>query len=423
MRQIPRLCLPQVPLRALFEAPIMVIWETEIACQDFITTIRPILLRWDNVGWRGCPSLLIFIKCLCCKWLVLRIRVEILESSSFKWQRWRKAMAGQAWLLQGPSGLGPVCLLAILWPPLDHAPVKQTFSEKDSEPLKTVSFPGASEVPLDPVFCAREVHTEAFLHAIHQVLDDTHTLPLGSYSLPVHVPQTQPRWGSSWTAAEAPLSSDPSTGAEHGAWQRAATCKCLLSLADWAQNQEGTLRGTPCLWDKHSRSNAMHLAKGSWTSPNASDPSQQVEPNNTTVQKHTVHCRCWPRFPTGCSASPPKWLMAIRESLTCMPLRREGTNTDSHAGAQKIKGRRKTEWSTVPYGKWDMICADSQSPIPEEAPSPPPMPGKERHKIPAPEPKVTGCNLNKQIYGNSYQWWLIFHHDPAFEKFTGSNKQ
>lgn len=184
MRQIPRLCLPQVPLRALFEAPIMVIWETEIACQDFITTIRPILLRWDNVGWRGCPSLLIFIKCLCCKWLVLRIRVEILESSSFKWQRWRKAMAGQAWLLQGPSGLGPVCLLAILWPPLDHAPVKQTFSEKDSEPLKTVSFPGASEVPLDPVFCAREVHTEAFLHAIHQVLDDTHTLPLGSYSLP-----------------------------------------------------------------------------------------------------------------------------------------------------------------------------------------------------------------------------------------------
>lgn len=68
-------------------------------------------------------------------------------------------------------------------PPLDHTPVKQTFSGEDSEPLKTVSFPGASEVPLDPVVCAREVHTEAFLHAIRQVLDDTHTLPLGSCSL------------------------------------------------------------------------------------------------------------------------------------------------------------------------------------------------------------------------------------------------
>lgn len=31
----------------------MVIWEIEIACQDFITTIRPILLRCDDVGWRG----------------------------------------------------------------------------------------------------------------------------------------------------------------------------------------------------------------------------------------------------------------------------------------------------------------------------------------------------------------------------------
>lgn len=51
--------------------------------------------------------------------------------------------------------------------------VKQPFSEEESEPLKTASFPRDSEVPLDPVLCGGEVHNEALLHGICQVLDDT----------------------------------------------------------------------------------------------------------------------------------------------------------------------------------------------------------------------------------------------------------
>lgn len=51
--------------------------------------------------------------------------------------------------------------------------VKQTFSEKESEPLKTASFPRGSEVPLDPVLYGGEVHIEPFLHGIYQVLDGT----------------------------------------------------------------------------------------------------------------------------------------------------------------------------------------------------------------------------------------------------------
>lgn len=49
--------------------------------------------------------------------------------------------------------------------------VKQTFSEEESEPLKTASFPRDSEVPLDPFLYGGEVHTEPSLHGIYQVLD------------------------------------------------------------------------------------------------------------------------------------------------------------------------------------------------------------------------------------------------------------
>lgn len=51
--------------------------------------------------------------------------------------------------------------------------VKQTFSEEESEPLKTASFLRDSEMPVTWSSNRGEVHTEASHHGIWQVLNNT----------------------------------------------------------------------------------------------------------------------------------------------------------------------------------------------------------------------------------------------------------
>lgn len=111
---------------------------------------------------------------------------------------------------------------------------------------------------------------------------------------------------------------------------------CKLQAQGWG----------PRLWNQWRQPTAAHLAKGSWTSPGASNSSQRVEPTTqlcanmlpTVTADHILQRFRLPSQNIG--------LIAVYESPACIPLTREGTNIDSfnyHPGVQRQKGQWKAE--------------------------------------------------------------------------------
>lgn len=104
------------------------------------------------------------------------------------------------------------------------------------------------------------------------------------------------------------------------------------------------------LQNQCSRSHATHLAGRSWTGPNASNSSQQAEPNNSSVQSHAVNFSRIFQRPAS-RPGPTGWSPALHGSPTCILRRGEGANLDSSnydPGAPRPTGPRQAERGHCP---------------------------------------------------------------------------